>query len=262
MTRSQKYATQVTEMVRGLSSDLEQISRKNGGDINIVVTPPENGGPSRSEPDRAALVWRCKYWIALIAVTAAAITFGISHLVPATYSSSATIRVSGQPVNGVLSAVTASNQLAKQYAEIVDSPAVLSAAADTLHTSTSTLRSSVSAGTVNDQNLVSISADGSSPSVAARRADVVARSFIGYIRHANARQALSVARGLNGGRATDLSSQAADAAVAAQPSVESVGPAGVGAKVSPKPVLYSLIAFAVAALIAAQAFVVVRSRRA
>ena len=81
------HAAEVAEIVRNLSTDLEQIYRQNDSDVNVVVTPLANGSRSRTEPDRATLIWRAKHWIALIAVVAATITFGISHLIPATYSS-------------------------------------------------------------------------------------------------------------------------------------------------------------------------------
>jgi hypothetical protein len=58
-----------------------------------------------------------------------------------------------------------------------------------------------------------------------------------------------------------LSGQLALSAAGAQPLVEVVDPAQSGARVRPKPVLYTAVAFILAALVAAQIFGVVRARR-
>src|SRR5919201_1117967 len=101
----------VAEIVQGLSSELTKIydgengSTEHGNGIKVVMATVPSNPSSQPEVDRATLIWRFKHWIVGIAGLAALITFGVSNAVPATYSSSTTIRVAGQPVNGSLSSV-------------------------------------------------------------------------------------------------------------------------------------------------------------
>jgi capsular polysaccharide biosynthesis protein len=247
--------------------------------------PQPGSGPR--EPDRALLIWRAKRLIIGVALVAGALTYFACSLISPTYRSSATIRVMVQPVGSAISdSVTASNDIAKQYLQIVDSTPVIQQAAGQLHMSPGVLSSAVSAGTVSDQNLVSVSSDGPTPSDAANRANSVASSFVSYINAVNARQVaaltgtfdaqlaenrreISQAIASNSGALQGLVAQRqtiegtlAQQAAAAQPLVEVQAQAGPGSKDQPKPVLYTLIAVLVAAFATAQIAVMVGRRTA
>ena len=247
----------------------------------------------------ADAVWRAKWWILAAAAVAGLAIAAASYLVPATYKSSATVRVVAQSQAGVPSdqIVQASNDLASEYAQLGTSQPIVSAAATQLGMPTGDLQSKVSAGTVSGQNLVQISVQASSPGTAEKRTSAVASQFAAYVRGKNAQQAseyaadvktklapldaaIAAARrdiasgGSSAGQIAKQStlsdlltqrqtalSQLATATAAGQPLVEVFAPAGPGSKVSPKPVLYGIIAFCVVALVAAQLSTVILSRR-
>src|SRR3954470_5684481 len=77
--------------------------------------------------DRATVLWHAKWWILLIAVVAAGGAYGVSrYAISATYSSSTDVVITAHTVSGGLSdAITASNDLASQYAQVADTPPVL-----------------------------------------------------------------------------------------------------------------------------------------
>ena len=110
----------------------------------------------RENDDRLSVLWRAKWWLLVIALAAGGAAYGISRFaVSPTYSSSADVVVRAHTVSGALSdAITASNSLASQYAQVADSPPVLARAARTLPGGGSGLAAATSAGTVGDQNLV------------------------------------------------------------------------------------------------------------
>ncbi len=227
--------------------------------------------PPTASPNRAITILRSLHWIVAIALVAAAVTYVVSSRIPPTYRSTATIRIQSQPVNGSLGdAVTASNNLASQYTQVVDAASVIAPAAAALHITTGELQSAVSAGTVNAQNLISIAAEASSPTQAALRAAAVARAFVSFVEQSNAEQARSLVRKANSGlvdstqmtsaeRQSVLGSVAADA-LAAQPSVELLGSPAPGDKVQPRPTLYAAIAFVAVALAMMQLFATLRRR--
>ena len=235
-----------------------------------VADPPETPAePARlvprvepAEPDRVTKIWRLRVLVLVVAIAAGALTFGVSKFIAPTYRSTATIRVSGQPVNGALSdAATASNTLAQQYAEIVTTGAVLGDAARRLQISPSKLSGSVSAGTVNAQNLVDVSAEARTAAEATRRASAVARAFIAYITVANRRQAKRLVRALGGGGRSVPSLAVEQGSAAAQPDVEPAGVTPAETPVAPKPPLYAAIAFLVGGLAAAQLIGLSRRQR-
>jgi hypothetical protein len=145
--------------------------------------------PATRRNDVSAMLLRSIPVIAIVAAVAGVATYVISKRIPATYNSGVTIAVTVQPTSGVTDAATASNSLASQYAELVTTPAVIDAAAHSLGVSPSVLDSRVSAGTVNAQNLVNISVDGSSPTESAIRANAVATAFVSFLYRTNAHQA-------------------------------------------------------------------------
>jgi capsular polysaccharide biosynthesis protein len=245
-------------------------------------------------------------WIVLIALVSGGATYVVSKRIAKTYSSTATVTVTVQPVGGASDAATASNDLASQYAQLVTTRAVVDPAASRIDESASDLGAHISAGTVNAQNVINITAQSSTSAGAARRANAVAASFIGFIENANRQQASSYAKAITlqlGGRSavaaaeqavtratealnhataatrpadeaqlsaaqTVLATRIANGAsstlsvaensAAAQPALQLLGPAAAGSVVAPRPTLYALVAFLVAALVAAQLFVVFR----
>jgi capsular polysaccharide biosynthesis protein len=152
------------------------------------AAPPAAYAPAA--PDRSSIVWKAKWWIMLIALLAGGATYAVcTHAVPKRYSSSTTIAVNVHSISGGISdAITASNDLAAQYAELVDSPPVLAHAAASLHGG-SGLGSSISAGTIADQNLISVDAQGASATTAQHRANAVGSAFVRYINGVNLAQA-------------------------------------------------------------------------
>ena len=139
---------------------------------------------------RALAIWNAKWWILLAAIAAAGIAIGVSALIPPTYQASATIRVAAQAGQGnAQDAVQASNDLAGQYAQLVNSSPIIKAASARANVAPSALVSSISAGTVADQNLIKIDANARNPAVAVRRANAVASAAAVYIRKVNESQA-------------------------------------------------------------------------
>jgi capsular polysaccharide biosynthesis protein len=139
---------------------------------------PEGRGPQR--PSAMAILFR-RSWIVLVgAALVAAATYLVSERVPATYASSAevAVQVSGTDINDT---TLGANNLADQYAQIVNSTQVLSAADRLIGDSGGIPSSSVTGGAVAAQNLVSIRATASSPGLAAKRANAVTTAFIRYI---------------------------------------------------------------------------------
>jgi capsular polysaccharide biosynthesis protein len=144
--------------------------------------------------DRATVLWRGKWWILALALLAGTATYGVSRFVISpTYGSSADIVVTAHTVSGALSdAITASNDLANQYAQVADSPTVLEQAARVLPGGGHGLAAATSVGTVGDQNLVRVTTLAGSPGLAQRRANAVARAFVVQINGVNAQEAAQV----------------------------------------------------------------------
>jgi capsular polysaccharide biosynthesis protein len=248
-------------------------------DSTVAVSP----GPRRPRRGRRRLL-ALPLIVAPVAVAVA--VYAISSRTTPTYEASSTLRIVAQ---GGLSdqLVTASNDLASQYAQLADAPPVIARAARALHVRASELGGKVSGGTVAAQNLISIAARADSQAAAVRRSQAVAIGFIDYASTLNERQANVYARSvrdrlkpldaqiatarklLNGGGTSQqnsasllysnllvqrqqlLASLAQDAA-ASQPGVQLVAPAATASKVQPKPELYALVAFVAAALVAAR----------
>lgn len=280
-------------------------------------TPPLTSVPAQPPASahtqtRAALIWSAKWWILLVALIAAGTTYAVSRYVVApTYSSSATVTVTAHTLSGGLSdTITASNDLASQYAQLATASAVLERAGRQLSAGSRGLGSAVSAGTIANQNLIQIRASASSPELARARANAVASSFVAVQTAANAVGADRLIRLLQRRlRATDraiadarqqvqsalqtsatsprsnaaaansvlaakeslltalltqqqaITTDAAEAAVQAQPTLGISTPAALGSQTQPKPVLYALLALLVGALVAAQGAVVLSAAR-
>ena len=163
---------------------------------------PEAGGgfvPALArEPDRVdrvGILWDGKWWILAAATLAAVVAGVVAGLLPPTYRASTLIRVVAQTGGGSgQDVVLASNSVASQYAELVDSGPVVAAAAERLGVPPREIGDALSAGTVSGQNIVRVSAEAGKPEIATRRADVVAAVFVERMRGANRRQSLEYTR--------------------------------------------------------------------
>ena len=233
----------------------------------------------------------------LAALVIAGLVYVISDSVAARYQSSATVRVSVQATTGISDpAVTAANDLASQFAQLASSTPVTDAAAASLGARSSALEGAVTGGTIAAQNLVRITATGSSTTQAQQRAAAVAHAFVVYIKRIDSAQVAAYRRavtsklgplereiaatrklalsgdpeaehnattllsGLLSQQQTVLSSVAQESA-AAQPALQLVSASSTGTKVSPKPSLYAGIAFIVALLLLGRFVYVIGIRR-
>lgn len=287
-------ADETPESAEGHTPELEE----GHSEVTSISQPAASGYTPRGRPRSAPEILLRRWWIvALGAILVAAITYGISRVVPPTYSSSAEVAllVSGVDVND---ATLGANNLAAQYAQEVNSTQVLQSAGSQLGGLIPS--SSVTGGPVAAQNLIAIQATASSASLAQRRASAVANAFIVFIEREQAKEAAqyqqqasaqlrplnaqiaqtraSLARagsptsaravGLEQALTTLLTQRAvaqgtiAENSVAGRPTVTLVSSAGLGGQTVPRPKLYALIAFVLGLLIIARLVVYfgVRSR--
>lgn len=240
-----------------------------------------------------------RWWVVLFgALAIAAATYAVSKVVPATYASSSevVVLVSGTDVNAT---TLGANNLASQYAQVVNSSQVLSLAATLKKPPVDVPPPSISGGTVGAQNLISIQATAGSAQLAQARAAAVTAAFVKYINQQVANQATHYAqtssaqlRPLAGEisqtqaalnvvapkstKAIELqqtlvtllaqraAAQAniAQTAVAGRPSVQVTSAAGPGSQTAPKPTLYALVGFIVGLLILARVVIYTSRRRA
>jgi capsular polysaccharide biosynthesis protein len=244
-----------------------------------IAAPP---GARRPRGRRSALA----ILLIVAPVVIAVAVYAISSRLTPTYEASSTLRIVAQ---GGLSdqLVTASNDLASQYAQLADAPPVIRRAARALDVPASELDGKVSGGTIAAQNLIRIATRADQSAAAVRRSEAVAVAFIEYVSAINERQANVYARSvqdrlkpldsqiaaarkvLNRGTSSQRNSTAllysnllvqrqqlvaslAQDAAASQPGVQLVAPATAASKVQPKPTLYALVALVAAALVAAR----------
>jgi capsular polysaccharide biosynthesis protein len=235
--------------------------------------------------------------VLLAALLVGAAVFGVSSTVPATYESSAVVRVSVHATGGISDpAVTAANDLASQYAQLASTSLVVDAAADRLGRAGRGLTGDVSAGTVAAQNLIRVTVTGSSAEQARRRATAVTVSFVRYVNRLSARQAdvytrtvASKLRPLDADitqareqlstgtpdaqrnatvllssllvQRQQVESSVAESAAAAQPDVQLIANGSAGVKTSPKPLLYASVGFVIVLLLLGRLAYIVGMRR-
>ena len=240
-------------------------------------------------PRRPGGIARRVLIVIAVALLAAGVTYGISSAISPTYSSSTQLLVNVNEANGLgFDAISAANQLTAQYVQLVPSDAALAVPAAKLGMSVGDLRNNVSAGTVSQQNLLQINANGPSASAAQYRAATVTNDFMSYLARTStaqlhsyiatlSRQLQSVnnayaqlAARLQGARGAEaayiqgelgalatqqqeLQQQVTQHATAGAPQVQLVRPAGSGSRVAPQPLLYAIVALLVAGFVAAQA---------
>lgn len=242
--------------------------------------------PEPREPQR--LAWQRLAFAVVVALAAGVLTYAISTAIPGTYRASTQLRVTVDGANGLgQDSVLAGNQLTAQLAQVAPTDAVLAAPAAQLGMSPSTLRSNLSVGTVAQQNILQISANGSSRVEAEQRATAVTAALLaflgrdartqlgsyhhlvtGVIRSMNAQiSKLSGARGklapaqlgvIQGeagaiaAQAQSLRAQFAQHTAAAVPMIQQVQSATSASKVTPKPLLYAIVALLVVGFVAVQ----------
>jgi capsular polysaccharide biosynthesis protein len=133
-----------------------------------------DGRRARWPPPRPGPV-ALRVLIAIVfALVIAAATFGVSSAISPTYGSSTQLLVNVNEANGLgVDAISAANQLTAQYVQLVPTDAVLAAPAAKLGMSVGDLRNAISAGSVSQQNLLQINAQGPSASAAQQRAATV-----------------------------------------------------------------------------------------
>jgi capsular polysaccharide biosynthesis protein len=167
-------------------------------DPNIPVRTPERA-QAEPEPDRVSVLWHAKYYILAVVVVVAVIVYAVSTSLTPVYSSSSTVRVAATqaPGGSASDVAAASNSLAAQYVELVNSSAVMGPAALSAHTSASNLSTHISAGTVSSQNLVRITAQSSHPAQAEAWANAAAKSLAAYITLQSAGQAKAIQSSVN-----------------------------------------------------------------
>lgn len=237
--------------------------------------------------------------IATVAVVlAGVITYAVSSSVPATYKSTSELRVSVNGSTGLgQDSIQASNELTAQLVQLLPTNAVLANPAAKLGMSPSALQSTVSVGSVAQENLLQVSATGSSPAQAQQRAATVTAAFLSYMRTDARVQATSYTHVLQGGiqsmgsrlaklegqlngasgtrtatviegeiaslqtQQQTLETDLAERQASSAPVIQSLQSAGAGSKVSPRPTLYAIVALVVAAFVAAQILTLMERRR-
>lgn len=153
------------------------------------VSDPFTGGPDLPE-DPWTVLWRRKLIILAATVVAAGGAFGVAQIVPERYESSSSVRVV-VPAGGTSDpegAVNASNELASQYAQLADSAPVIERARRT-EGATGLSGGDVSAGTVDEQNLIRLSVAADTPDQSRRRANALSKALTAYVDGVNAEQA-------------------------------------------------------------------------
>jgi len=137
-------------------------------------------------------IWSARWYVLSAAVIAGVAVFAVSHLIPKRFSASAIVRVT-LPSGAALSeqSVQASNDLASQYTQVATAAPILSRAAAKLGPTAASLSSDVTASTVAGENLVQISARGTSAGESEARANAVARAFVAYLNEENTKSSAS-----------------------------------------------------------------------
>jgi capsular polysaccharide biosynthesis protein len=238
--------------------------------------------------------------VIVFAALIALATYFVSNSISPTYRSSTEVRVSVVGSSGLgQDSLLGANQLTAQLVQLVPTDAILAVPAQRLGTSISKLRSSVSAGSVAQQNLLQISATAGTSAGARQRAADVTQYFLGYMARDSRRQLAAYAHGVSGtlgaltsqiaritaelttraGRShaaaletelgsltsgiADLKGRIGQRQASSAPLISIVQSARDGSKVAPRPVLYAVVGGLVAAFVAAQlAFLAERRRTA
>jgi hypothetical protein len=229
----------------------------------------------------------------------AAVVYGVSNSIPATYESNGSFRVTIPNQQGLNDTViSAANDLATQYSQLAAASPVISAAARQLGERPDSLKSAITGGTVNAQNLVEVTATGDSAGLAERRAGAVIVALRAYVDRINAQQSQTYSNNVSQGLAPvekeiasyqaqlrqaktliqrqnlnlilgsllaqrqQVLSSLAENTAAGRPTLQGISQESSANKVRPRPALYALVGGIVAALISARvAQLLLRRRR-
>jgi capsular polysaccharide biosynthesis protein len=245
-----------------------------------------------------------RWWwlILLIAIAAAGATYGVSKAVSPKFSSSGSVAVNVTGGPDPSQTATAANTLASQYAQDVTAQTVIAHAIGALAPSDARgLTSAVSGGTVAGQNVVQVTAVGSSAGQAQRRASAMLDALSAYVARSVAARSSAYSKAvaqqlapidheirtisdeishapaseLNTGRYLALQQtlstliaqrsasivNTAQSATGGQPSLSTLTAASTGSQTAPRPTLYTAVAFLVALLVATQAVMYLAPRR-
>jgi len=234
----------------------------------------------------------------VIALIAGTLTYEVSARVAPTYRSSAELRVTVNGASGLgTDSLTAANDLTAQLVQVASTSLVLQRPAAELGMSASTLASSISVGSVSQQNLLAISAEAPSALAAQKRAVAVVNGLMAFVAEDIARANATFSRPLDIrisrlGRILDtiakqlrrpqgtgaqfvlqaqytnvvseqqsLRTQLAERVASGRPSIVAVDRAGLGVKVAPRPTLYAIVGAVVAGFVALQLLVLRRRTR-
>ena len=134
----------------------------------------------------------------LVAVVIGAIVYVVSDSLTKSYHASGTFRVTVPNQQGINdTVVTAANDLATQYVQLVSSAPVVDRAAKRLGVAPSSLNGSITASTVAAQNIVQVTASSHSPSIASARASAATYALVHYIETINSGQAVQYSHTIN-----------------------------------------------------------------
>jgi capsular polysaccharide biosynthesis protein len=237
--------------------------------------------------------WKAIVLCAVVSVAAAAVAYAIGNSLHRVYQSSGTIRV-GVPTQAGIDdpVVLAENDIATQDAQLVGSDPVKALAAKTLGVSPGSLDGKLSGSTVGAQNLIQVTASGSSREQAQARAGAAVGALEQYLNRMSAQQSAQYLRSLHNGvngtalganvpSGTSLSSgdrrqlaisaagqrdqllaQGVHDATGNRPNFQVVDAGTSASLTSPQPKLYALVALLVALIVTGRvAFMAARRRR-
>ncbi len=221
----------------------------------------------------------------VVSVLVAIAAYGVGRHLPPVYQASGTIRVATATQSGIAdSNVTAENDLASQYAQLVGSSAVATMAAKTLGAPPQALSGKISGSTVGAQNILEVTATAGTAAGAVERALAAVPAVALYLTQltvqfntaymielesrikntsipgdtARGSGAPAVMAAYANSRATALFQALRDAA-GNQPAFQIVSTASSATQTAPKPKLYALVAFIVALLLSLRVAFIARS---
>ena len=145
--------------------------------------PPSTNRP----PGRSSIAVKAITACVVASIALAAIAYVVGKTLPSTYQSSGLIRVAVPSQQGAIDpVVTAANDTATQYAQLVSSQPIARRTAHKLGTSTATVRGKISGSTVGAQNLVQVTVTADTAAAASARAAAATLSVQQYISGLNA----------------------------------------------------------------------------
>lgn len=218
----------------------------------------------------------------IAALVAAAAAYAVGRALPPVYDASGTIRVAVPSEGGISDPdVTAANDLASQYQQLVGSQAVQAMTARRLDVPVDSLNGAISGSTIGAQNIVQVTATASSSAVAQARAGAAVNAVQRYLTNLTNGQNQQYLSSLQSGvtHATDPPGSSAPSSPAAaneratllaqaqldaagnQPSFQVVDASASSDETSPRPKLYALVALVVALIVSARLAFVASQRR-